>query len=93
MKQIILPVFAITTLLAGPVMAQSPAEPGMMGHHGSSTPMMRGGSLSCMDKMTSRADQHIEGRIAFMRTKLKITDEQMPRWNTFATPYATTHDV
>jgi hypothetical protein len=83
MKQIILPAFAIATLIAGPTMAQSPAEPGMMGRHGSSSPMMRSGSLGCMDKMASRA-QHTEGRIAFMRTKLNITDEQMPRWNAFA---------
>lgn len=83
MKKIILPVFAITTLIAGPLMAQSPVESGIVGHHGSSTPMMRGGSLGCMEKMTGMA-QHMEGRIAFMRTKLKITDEQMPQWNAFA---------
>lgn len=27
---------------------------------------------------------HIEGRIAFLRTELKITDAQAPAWNTFA---------
>jgi hypothetical protein len=83
MKWIMLPVFAITTLIVGPVMAQSSSEPGMMGRHGSSMPMMQSGSVGCMQKMAGRA-QHVEGRIAFMRTKLKITDHQMPQWNAFA---------
>ena len=28
--------------------------------------------------------QHVEGRIAFLRTELKITDDQSPQWNAFA---------
>ena len=28
--------------------------------------------------------QHMDSRLASMRTKLKITDEQMPQWNAFA---------
>jgi hypothetical protein len=28
--------------------------------------------------------QHIEGRLAFLKTELKITDAQMPQWNAFA---------
>ena len=27
---------------------------------------------------------HVEGRIAFLKTELKITDEQMPVWNAVA---------
>ena len=27
---------------------------------------------------------HAEGRIAFLKTELKITDAQMPQWNAFA---------
>jgi chromosome segregation ATPase len=27
---------------------------------------------------------HIEGRLAFLKTELKITDAQMPQWNAFA---------
>ena len=83
MKQIILPVFAIATLIAGPLMAQSAVEPGIVGHHGSSAPMARGGSRGCMEKMSDMA-QHLEGRMASVRTKLKLTDEQMPQWNAFA---------
>ena len=33
--------------------------------------------------MMGMAD-HIEGRIAFLREELKITEAQMPQWNTFA---------
>jgi LTXXQ motif family protein len=83
MKQIISPVFAITVLIAGPLMAQSRVEPGMIRPPGSSTPMTRGGSLGCMEKMTDMA-QHVEGRIASMQAKLKITDKQMPQWNAAA---------
>ena len=28
--------------------------------------------------------QHVEGRIAFLKTELKITDAQLPQWNAFA---------
>ena len=83
MKQIFLTVFAITTLMAGPLMAQSPAQPGTMGQDGSSMPMMRGGSQGGMGRMMGMA-QHVEGRIAFLRTELKITDDQSPQWNAFA---------
>jgi LTXXQ motif family protein len=83
MKHIVLPVFAITTLMAGPLMAQTPAQPGMMGPDGSSMPMMQGGSHGGMGRMMGMA-QHVEGRIAFLRTELKITDDQAPQWNAFA---------
>ncbi len=83
MKQIILPVFAIATLIAGPLMAQSAVELGRIGRHGSPAPTTQGGSLGCMEKMSGMAP-HMEDRIASMRTKLKITDEQMPQWNAFA---------
>ena len=28
--------------------------------------------------------EHIEGRLAFLKTELKITDAQLPLWNAFA---------
>ena len=43
--------------------------------------MMRGGGP--MGMMMGMAD-HTEGRIAFLRRELKITDAQMPQWNAFA---------
>jgi hypothetical protein len=83
MKQIFLTVFAITTLMAGPLEAQRPAQPGTMGQDGSSLPMMQGGSPGGMGRMMGMA-QHVEGRIAFLRTELKITDNQSSQWNAFA---------
>ena len=36
-----------------------------------------------MQMMGSMAD-HVEGRIAFLKTELKITDAQQPLWNAVA---------
>jgi LTXXQ motif family protein len=38
------------------------------------------GGMHMMAAMTG----HVEGRLAFLKTELKITDAQMPLWNTFA---------
>ena len=52
-------------------MGQGMAGPGMM--NGNMMPMMMGAGAS-----------HTEGRLAFIKTELKITDVQMPQWNAFA---------
>ena len=39
-----------------------------------------GGMMSMMMSMAG----HVEGRIAFLKTELKITDAQTPQWNAFA---------
>lgn len=52
--------------------------PGMMGY---GTPMMPGGVGPMMGMMPG---QHVEGRIAFLRTELGITQAQAPVWDTFA---------
>lgn len=36
-----------------------------------------------MMRMMGMAD-HVEGRIAFLKAELKITEAQMPQWNAFA---------
>ncbi len=61
----------------------------MMG--GPMTPMMgmmsQGGMMQMMGGMAMPmmgAADHIEGRIAFLKTELKITDAQLPQWNAFA---------
>jgi hypothetical protein len=41
--------------------------------------MGRGPTMGMMDPT-----RHIEGRLAFLKTELKITDAQMPQWNAFA---------
>jgi len=46
-------------------------------------PMMRGAGPMGRMGMMGMAD-HIEGKIAFLKTELKITDAQMPQWDAFA---------
>lgn len=51
-------------------------------------PMMRGMMAQRMDRMDGpmgmMSPRRVEGRIAFLRTELKITDSQQPAWNAFA---------
>ena len=56
-----------------PMMGQG----GMMG--GGDMGSMMGGGMGM--QMMAR---HIEGRIAFLKAELKITDAQLPQWNAFA---------
>ena len=71
------------TVLTSPIAAQ-PAPQGRMGPGGQMTPQMRGGMMGMMShEMMGMAD-HVEGRIAFLKTELKITDTQMPQWTAFA---------
>jgi hypothetical protein len=73
-------------------------EPGPAGSQSMSCGGMMGGKMPMMDmaKMMEMMQQsgdgmggmemidHVEGRIAFLRTELRITDAQQPAWNTFA---------
>jgi hypothetical protein len=68
MKQITLPVFAIATLIAGPLMAQSVVQQGVVGDHGSSASIAQGGSPGCMEKMSDSA-QTLESRMASIQAK------------------------
>jgi hypothetical protein len=49
---------------------------GMMGQRGAETGCAGTGGMAMID--------HVEGRIAFLRTELKITDAQNAAWNAFA---------
>lgn len=49
----------------------------MMMAHGRDAPMS-------MMSMAGMMDDHIEGRLAFFKAELQITDAQMPQWNAFA---------
>lgn len=63
---------------------------GMMGMMGGKMPMMD--MMQMMGMMRQGGDgmggmetiDHVEGRIAFLRTELKITDAQTAAWNVFA---------
>jgi len=81
----LLAIMLATMVAASPIAAQPAPQgrsPGMMGPgpSGQMPPQMPG---SMMMRMMSMAD-HVEGRIAFLKTELKITDPQMPQWNAFA---------
>jgi hypothetical protein len=80
----------ILALLVGPARAQqaqhdqhhpdaAAAAPAAM-PGGSSMP---GAGASGMPMMAAMAG-HVEGRLAFLKTELKINDAQLPSWNAFA---------
>jgi hypothetical protein len=56
---------------------------GMMGAHGMGGQCMMMGGMAGMGMMSAMTG-HVEGRLAFLKTELKITDAQLPLWNKFA---------
>ncbi len=56
--------------------------PGMMGFGGMG-PWMMGGSRSA-EAMCSAMGSHIEGRLAYIKAELKVTDAQESLWNAYA---------
>ena len=74
----------------GAMMGAAAQHPGMMGPGG----MMDGDMMDNMRRMMGMMSmmgagmrlgaEHIEGRLAFLKTELKITDAQAPQWNVFA---------
>ena len=56
--------------------------PGMMGN-GAMGPWMMGGSGSAEATCNAMAS-HIEGRLAYVKAELKVTDAQEPLWNAYA---------
>jgi hypothetical protein len=77
--------------------ASSSAMSGRAGMKGGHAGMMDGGMGEMMAMMQGMAMMrgmvgdggamivdHVEGRLAFLRTELKITDSQMPQWSRFA---------
>ena len=53
--------------------------PGMMGYDGSGPGMMRWGPAMC-----SAMASHLEGRLAYSKAELKITEAQESLWNAYA---------
>jgi hypothetical protein len=62
-------------MMGGNMMGQGQAGPAGM--------MQMMNMMNMMMGMQPGAD-HIEGRLAFIKAELKITDAQAPQWNTFA---------
>jgi LTXXQ motif family protein len=60
--------------------------------------MMQGGGMSMGHEgmghegmmMMCRMAEHVEGRLAYLKTELKITEAQMPQWNAFADTFRVT---
>jgi hypothetical protein len=67
-------------MMGGSMMGANPGN--MMGQG----PMGPGGMMSMMNMMmgAQSGGEHTEGRIAFIKAELKITEAQMPQWNAFA---------
>src|SRR5215472_16748746 len=61
----------------------SQGMPGGMPMMGMMRMMMGEGGMGGMPMMAMMAG-HVEGRLAFLKTELKITDAQLPLWNNFA---------
>lgn len=55
---------------------------GMMGNGGMGPWMMAGNGPSA--RMCAMMAAHIDGRLAYLKTELKITDAQTPLWNAYA---------
>jgi hypothetical protein len=70
--------FSVAVVLASAT-AVAQTMPNLQMHQG---PMMGGGMMSMMGMMDP--GQHIEGRLAFLRTELKITEAQTAPWNAYA---------
>ena len=56
--------------------------PGMMMHGGMGLGMMGGGGSG--HAMCGAMADHIDGRLAYVKAELKITDAQEPLWNSYA---------
>ena len=65
---------------AGPEMPGGMAGAGDMSMMGMMRMMMGRDGMSMMGAMA----RHVEGRLAFLKTELKITDAQLPLWNAVA---------
>jgi LTXXQ motif family protein len=70
--------------------AAGAGAPMPMGMAGGQMPGV-GGGMGMMSMMSQNGmggmpmmGEHVEGRIAFLKAELKITDAQLPLWNTFA---------
>jgi hypothetical protein len=68
---------------AAPAPQAGPGQGGMMGN-------MHGGGMMDMHAMHHAMPggmQFVEGRLAFLKVELKITEAQTPQWNKFAEAY------
>jgi len=72
----------------GGMMGQGGGMGGMMDHgggmdHGASGAKSSHGGMM-MGHMMCRTTEHVEGRLSYLKTELKLTDAQASQWNAFA---------
>jgi hypothetical protein len=71
---------AVAQQTTQPMMGQQ--MPGAMMNQGWMGQMMGHGMMPMMGMMNP--SQHVEGRLAFLKAELKITEAQAPQWNAYA---------
>ena len=64
-------------------MMENSGQAGMMRNDAQMMSMMRG-MMTMMSAREGMMTSHVEGRLASLKTELKITDAQAPQWNQFA---------
>ena len=69
--------------MGGGTMGQQGAAPGGQTDMRQMMPMMQN-MMAMMSAQTGMIAEHVEGRIAGLKTELKITEAQTPQWNRFA---------
>jgi hypothetical protein len=82
----------------GPALAQEHATHEGSGQMGGMGGMMMGGMQmgggmdheAMMGRMMCRMAEHVEGKLAYIKAELKITDAQAPQWNAFADAFRAT---
>ncbi len=70
-------------MTGGGMMGQQGAAPGGQPDMRQMMPMMQN-MMAMMSAQTGMMAAHVEGRIAALKTELKITEAQTPQWNRFA---------
>ena len=74
----------VAALAAGPAIADEQPLPAAAPGMGMSGQMPMMGIMQTMMNGMQMMARHVDGRIAFLKTELKITDSQLPQWNAFA---------
>jgi poly(3-hydroxybutyrate) depolymerase len=87
-RKFVVTAVALVAGIVGVAAQERPSSPMSPMMQGDTMPMMRGmqhgGMMPMMGMGMMGMADHVEGRIAFLKAELKITDAQLSQWNTFA---------
>ncbi len=79
------PFVLVAALATGAALADDQHHPAGAPPAAAGMPMMGMGGMMGQDGMGMQMmTRHVEGRIAFLKAEIKITDAQLPLWNAFA---------